>query len=232
VTVDVIIPWRPGCPDRERALEYVLRRWDLAGHFVTLAENRTGPWNKAAAVMPAAWRSAADVLVIADADVWCDDIEPSLELVASGRRRWAVPHGRVHRLDQAATDELLAAGTFPTPDRLAERPYRGHPGGGIVVIDRATCLDVPLDPRFVGWGHEDDAWALALGRLAGAPGRGTAPLWHLWHPPQPRLNRRVGSRDSQIHFRRYVTAARNRAAMTELINEAKGALLWATLASS
>jgi hypothetical protein len=102
---------------------------------------------------------------------------------------------------------------------LAQRPYRGYRGGGFVVAPRKTLIDIPIDPRFVGWGHEDSAWAWALMTLAGNPWRGTAPLVHLWHPPQERPSRRHGSAQSMELERRYQAAFEKPEAMSELIGE-------------
>jgi len=124
-----------------------------------------GPWVKASAVASAVRATNADVLVIADADVWADGITDAVGLVTARIVDWAVPHFYVHRLTQDATTSLLA-GT-PTTGPLDEEPYRGVDGGGIVVLTRELLARAPLDPRFTGWGQEDEAWGYALTCLAG-----------------------------------------------------------------
>jgi hypothetical protein len=62
---------------------------------------------------------------------------------------------------------------------------------------------VPLDARFTGWGQEDMAWGWALTRVLGAPWHGLAPLLHLWHPPQERSTRVVGSSAGMRLWERY-----------------------------
>lgn len=158
--------------------------------------------------MPVASASRADILVIADADVWCDGVGEAVDAIEGGAG-WAVPHDKLYRLTEQATAGVLAGGGWPGVRHLDERPYRGHEGGGIVVLPKPLAVDVPLDPRFRGWGHEDDSWAIALSAVAGGPWRGTEPLWHLWHPPQVRVSRRIGSDGGKALFRRY-WAARNR----------------------
>src|SRR5690606_37809457 len=82
---------------------------------------------------------------------------------------WAVPHRLVYRLSEAATSGVLA-GLAPSPGmRLVQAPYVGYAGGGITVLPRSTYDQVPLDPRFRGWGQEDESWAHALTVLAGDP---------------------------------------------------------------
>jgi hypothetical protein len=89
----------------------------------------------------------------------------------------------------------------------------------MTVLTRETYEQVPLDRRFAGWGQEDESWALALTCLTGAPWRGDAPLWHLWHPPQDRASRRWGSGASRALWARYCQAAADPDAMRALLAE-------------
>lgn len=219
--VEVIIPWRAGCPHRERAFRWVLEQWDTNHPTwkVTVASAPPGEWCKAVAVNPAVARSAADLVVVADADVWVSGVAEAVAQIAQGAR-WAVPHLMVHRLTEGATDAVLGGAQPNDVARTNEIPYKGVPGGGVVVLPRATALDIPLDPRFRGWGGEDHAWGYALWNLEGEPWRGAGPLWHLWHPPQPRESRRVGSYASERLRRRY-RDVQFQADMRALVDEAK-----------
>lgn len=220
--VDVLIAWRPGCPHRVRALEHIQDRY--AGNHpawtVTLGSCPPGPWVKALAVAAALTAATAEILVIADADVWSDDLAAAVAAVEDGAA-WAIPHRSVHRLTEDATSRVLA-GASPTGMALQERAYRGVEGGGIVVLRRDTYKACPLDTRFEGWGSEDEAWGFALRSLFGAPWRPTrhAPLIHLFHPPQPRAKRSRGSLASWELRKRYARALNDPAAMTALIQEA------------
>jgi hypothetical protein len=81
---------------------------------------------------------------------------------------------------------------------------------------------VPPDARFTGWGGEDAAWRDALRCLAGMEWReGTAPLFHLWHPPAPRDGYRHGSPEHRELVRRYGEARRDPLAMRVLLAEAE-----------
>lgn len=218
--VSVVIPWRPGCPHREAALDWTLDRWQAAGYEPVLGEHADGQWCKAAAVQSGLARANGELLVIADADVWTDGVGEAIDAVAAGAP-WAVPHRLVHRLTQPATARAL---TGSPPDRLPteQPPYKGFEGGGITVLPRDLYEQVPLDSRYSGWGQEDESWALALRVLVGAPWRGTAPLYHLWHPPQPRLSRRWGTRDGMALHRRYRAAAQSPHRMRSLLDEIGG----------
>jgi hypothetical protein len=226
--VAVIVPWRPGCPHRQAAWAWVQARY--AEHHpdwtVIEASAPAGPWVKAEAVIPAVAACRADVVVVADADVWCDGLARAVAAVAEGAS-WAVPHGRVCRLSMSATAGVLAGGWF-SRDGLEQPPYRGVEGGGLVVLPRASALEIPLDARFVGWGGEDHSWGYALRTLLGRAWRGSAPLWHLWHLPQDRLSRRIGSAENDALHLRYAAAKRNPEAMRELTREVQ----WPTCDSS
>lgn len=220
MTVSVLVPWRP-TPDRAPGWAWLRPRWESLGFEVVEGACGEGPWVKAHAVADALGRAAGDVLVIADADVWCDDVAEAVRAVEDGAP-WAMPHWEVCRLDRPATDAVLAGdaplGRVLTYDR---RPYVGRRGGGMTVLRREVYEAVPMDPRFAGWGREDDAHALALRCLAGGERRGFADLWHLWHEPQPRPSEGKGSPESEALYKRYQAAKRDRPAMQTLIDEAK-----------
>jgi hypothetical protein len=216
--VAVIVPWRPGCPHRERAWAWVAGQYAVEhpGWGIVEALAAPGDWVKASAVMPQARRADARVLVVADADVWSDGIGDAVTAVLRGAR-WAIPHRRVHRLTITATRDVLAGSGAVT--ETIEAPYVGIPGGGIVVLDAAALQKVPMDPRFAGWGGEDQAWGYALQTILGPAWRGLAPLIHLWHPPQARESRRIGSTANERLRRRYAQARNRRHQMTQLLSE-------------
>lgn len=220
----VVVPWRPS-PERERLWAFLRLRWEAAGYEVVEGScPDDGPWCKAAAVADGISRATADLLVVADADVWCDGVPAAVAAVAAGEARWAIPHHLVKRLTASATDEVLASGAWPTVRNAftyADRPYIGHPGGGIVVLTRAAWDAAPIDPRFLGWGQEDNSWALALRILCGREWRGVEDLWHLWHAPQPRMNRTTGSSAGAALYRRYWGARNSVRNMTALVDEAR-----------
>ena len=183
MSVAVIVPYRAGCPHREAAWGWVQDRyattcpdWDIV-----VGDSPTGPWCKALAVLDALRRTTADRLVIADADVWCEQVRQATETP----HPVVIPHRLVLRLDQSSTDRLLAGEQGePTLDRY---PYTGRAGGGVTILTRDVWNQVPMDPRFIGWGQEDDAWWLAMIAVLPRPVRFKHDLIHLWHPPQPKM---------------------------------------------
>jgi hypothetical protein len=216
-SVEVVVPYLGGCPHRARALEWCRLRY---GGPVTIAGGEP-PWSKAKVAMPAIERSRAEVVVCADADVWCDGLQDAIEAVQDGAP-YAIPHTLVHRLSKAGTAEVLAGADW-REQPLDQPPYVGIEGGGYIVARRETLLEVPLDPRFVGWGQEDHSWGMALFTLLGTPWRGNADLVHLWHPPQDRMTRKYGSIEGRVLWRRYVQARRDKSQMRALLEESRDA---------
>lgn len=218
--VSVVVPWRGGCPHREAAWRWVRSRLESTYPDWQIVQGTCpdGPWVKALAVADALDRADGDLLVIHDADVWSDGLPAAVHSVVDGTSPWAMPHRNVHRLTEEATSAVIAGDEVTGP--LTQQPYRGFLGGGIAVLHRETYIECPLDRRFHGFGGEDESWALALRRLHAYPWRGVAPLWHLWHPPQPRRDRRFGSAENMALATRYV-AARTPQAMRTLLDETK-----------
>lgn len=185
-----------------------------------------GDWCKARSVGLALDDSPdVDVLVVHDADVLVAPaaLRRALDAIDRGAA-WAVPHDQVRRLTRASTEDLMERGPYQAGGHRLDRPaYRGVAGGGIVVIRRDVYDQCPLDPRFCGWGSEDEAWGWALETLHGQPWRGNAPLTHLWHGPQP-VARRSTRGDSIRLWRAYRSAqqAGDMTAMAVLVAGARG----------
>jgi hypothetical protein len=231
----VAVPWAATAPEREAALGWVARQWGDTGlpHgqlVLGLGLTETGEWCKALGVEHAITDQPGDILVISDADVFTPGVVEAIERVRAGAP-WVIPHHKVHRLNPLATRDVLD-GRPPHVGMPLDRSfgpdipgiaYAGVMGGGIVVLRRDVYEDCPLDPRFVGWGQEDESWGLALRCLHGPPARLSAPLWHLWHPPQPRMNRGTGSDGSAALYRRYSKARRRPDEMRALIAEGRTA---------
>jgi hypothetical protein len=223
--VAVVVPFRGGCPHRERAWRWVRERYAGAhpDWQVVEAEAPSGPWNKGEAVNPAVDAVDAAIVVLADADVWTEGLSAAVRAVRAGAP-WAVPHTYVYRIDEAGTAAVVGGADWRCQP-LAHppgRPYRGILGGGVLVAPASTLRAVPLDRRFAGWGQEDECHAMALTVLAGEPWQGSSDLLHLWHPPQERMTHRRGSPESMALRTRYHDAQENPAAMKALIEESYG----------
>jgi hypothetical protein len=217
--VSVVVPFRTDCPHRLNAVEFVQHWWQQ--HFphwqlhVGGVDPGDGPWVKACHVDHLMQRVDTEVVVVADADVILDD-PAAMRAAVDNLNGWSVPHKWVVRWDEASTGRLYEGAT---PTITTQPPYVGYLGGGVTVLPADAYRTVPLDPRFEGWGQEDESWAIALRCMFGDPWRGRAKLWHLWHPPQQRDSRRWGSSASKALAMRYRNAAEDRDAMRALLAE-------------
>jgi hypothetical protein len=234
VTVSVLIPFGgPPCVWRARARAWVLDHY--ATHhpaWEVVLGHSPEPWSKGIAAMNAYARCSGDVLVIADADSYTDPatLATLTEEVVAGSWRWGMAHGPVHRLTSEAT-EALYAGNPPRLDQGScwKRIHNGVMGGGIVVVTRDAWETVGgIDPRYFGWGGEDESFGETLAALVSLPVRHIAPLVHLWHPPGDRKP----SAETDALRDRYKAAWRNVAASRAIVEEFKGASWPAVSASS
>lgn len=224
MSVAVIIPWRPDRAERSRNWTWLRKQWEQTHPDWEIIEGHcpNGPWIKARAVHDALKRTTAETLVIADADIWCSATTNAVDALHHGAT-WAIPHTPVHRLTPEITTRLVD-GTLDWDDLqhapTTQRPYTGIAGGGIITIRRDAYEQAPFDPRFNGWGGEDSAAGITWTALHGTPWRGTAPLWHLWHPPQPRITRVKGSQGSADLLTRYKATRHDPQGIQALIAEA------------
>lgn len=224
--VAVIIPFTSTCPHRLAARDWVLARF--AQRFpdwpVIVGRTDVAGFSRTQAILDGVAQLDARAYVVTDADVWTEGLPAAVDAVRSSG--WAIPHLMIHRLSPESTSRVLAGEDWrglplSTDNAQDRRPYRGNETGTLVVVRRDVLELAPPDPRFVGWGQEDVAWAIALRCLVGAPWRGDADLMHLWHPPEPRMSRVTGSREGQALAQRYQRAARNPETMRALIDEAR-----------
>jgi hypothetical protein len=223
--IRVILPYGGNCPHRQRSLTWVWEKLpELLPDATIHVGECDGPWSKAAAVADAIdpdWDDD-DVLVIHDADVWAPKLPDTIDVVRRKGRAWATPHTIVCRLGPELTERVMS-GEIPFNGLgtvgLDQAPYRGVVGGGCVVLSRAAYRRVPLDPRFVGWGQEDESWGFALHRVLGQPHQANHRLYHLWHPHPERMTRTVGNSDGEKLRNRYRAAKVAKADMERLLDE-------------
>jgi hypothetical protein len=224
--VSVVIPYRSDGGERDRSLAWLLTKLeaehpDWQVHVVT--DDGDGPFNRAALLRRGVTEVCGDIIVAHDADCWCPDLPEAVRQVQQGRS-WVVPHTMVHRLSPESSARFMDGAALEglplsTDNPQDSRPYRGVVGGGVVVLTRSAFHQTPPDPRFAGWGGEDEAWGYALAAAVGKAARMGGPLVHLWHPPQPRQSRVVGNEENQALLRRYRKAKGHRQSMRRLAKE-------------
>lgn len=221
--VSVIVPYRPINPERARACEYVVARLkrEHPDWQVTLVDSTGDPFSRAEAVVRGLYKSFGKIIIVHDADSWCDGLTRAVSEVAGGAK-WAIPHSRVHRLSERASERFLGTSQAILDDTI-EKPYTGVSTGGIVVLDREVIEQIPPDIRFRGWGGEDVSWGHALKTLVGPAWRGTEPLVHIWHPPPERRSRTSGSRENDALMYRYTRIGRRPSMLRRVVEEARRA---------
>ena len=197
--VSVIVPWRSDGKDRDRAWEWVRRRYAAVHPDYEVVEGICSDrdWRKGMAVADGLAKASGSVIVIADAD--CILSASALrEAVAIVQQEpdvgWVIPHRTVRRLDAASTAALIHSA--PIPDEmngwktrgLQRAAYEGFAGGGMVIVERAkyeASGGIPI--VFRGWGAEDEALAIILDTLIAKHRRLEHDLFHLYHPQERRL---------------------------------------------
>lgn len=220
VSVDVIIPHGKDDPaGRVKVRDFIAAHWhnEHPDYTVHLTGCPTTTWSKGAAANHAIDSSQADVIILADADSWAPPRSVTRGAIeAATQTGWAVPFTVVGRIGKTETALILAGERIPRP-ALEQRPRRALPGGGIVIARRDVWQKVRgVDPRFTGWGGEDQALGAALHTLAGKPWQPpSATLWHLWHPS----NARRPNQTTRALWSRYRAAKGRPEAMTAIIEE-------------
>lgn len=215
-SVEVVIPFGGTDAGRRSVLAWILDHWrtNHPDWTVTLAEQPEGDWSKGATVNPRLLASAADVIVVADADSWVPPRQLVQAVALATRHGWAMPNTHVRRIAEADTARILGGESVPRP--RCERIRVARPGGGIVVARRDIWHQVRgIDPRFVGWGGEDAALGLVLQVLHPREPSVRGPLWHMWHPTEGRTPRP----ESSALMGRYRAARRSREALLSMVGE-------------
>ncbi len=206
MTVSVVVPWRGDGAQRDRLWKWCRDRWESLrdlGVVDEIIECDSGqePFTRGTSLNRGVERAAGDVLVLADADTFVDEIAEALELLASGAP-WVVAYGwqEYYRVSPADTDAYLA---YQLPTTL--RPFRFLEQcvsrSGCNVLTREGFDRVNGFPETLrGWGYEDDCFVAAMDTLVGphARTRGFAvQLYHehieaeRFHQPHIAENRRV-----------------------------------------
>lgn len=186
--IPLLIPVRPdhGCRDALR--EWTRNYWaeNLPDLKPVEGHHLDGPFNRSAAVNTAA-RAAGewDVAVVGDSDVVCD---PKQLTAAIDRARET---GRC----TLAYDTYIALNEPMTARILTGFDGNWLPGKALKMVSHVSSLVVVprrlwdevggFDERFVGWGHDDVAFAEACRVIGGGIERVPGTVWHLFHPHSP-----------------------------------------------
>jgi hypothetical protein len=228
--VSVIVPWRADGGQRDRLWAWCLGFWrsqlDPSAAEILECDSGDERFTRGRSINLGVSRARGDLLVIADADTFVSALPEALRLCDWGGR-WTIAYDEweYHFLTPEATERRLAlspvVGTYePVEGEWKERLVSRS---GCIVFTRAMWETVGgYDPRFYGWGYEDDALVAAADTLLGHHSRAEGWAVQLWHPhieserfEQPHIGENRALSD------RYALARGNPDAMRALIAEAR-----------
>lgn len=226
MTLSVIVPYGPDGGYRDRAWEWIQRRYRALladAEICTGAPDHIGEpglFNRPQAYNRAFAKSTGDIIMLADADTafsaeWVRDAVTVAE--AGG---WVMPKLYVKH-SETYTDNLLCGS--PTATIVVDELDEVVPNSwsGLVVMPRAAFeLVGGGDERHLGWGWEDICLGLSVETMWGPHTRLDGYAHHLWHPtPLDDNFGQIHTHDQRALTRRYEAAAGNRDLMAEILAE-------------
>lgn len=227
------MPYRYENRSRDRAYKWVEERWFqwMASslpieEIIVIGDHggRGDPFSRGVARNRAFSAAVGDAIIIADADTFVPlkSIVTALVHLDNGAP-WVLPYDVYWNLDQATTERVLRhSPSHFSMDGIFQYEHRieGSTAGTLIMRPAAFQAVGGYDERFVGWGYEDNAFALALDTLVGPHATVQGSAYHLWHP------RNEGDNFSQPFidpnralYERYRLAATSPNAMISLVEE-------------
>ncbi|MFI1485766.1 glycosyltransferase family 2 protein [Streptomyces sp. NPDC020747] len=221
MTVAVVIPWRPGTPERNAHHEHVRAHLQQllpdaihldvdSGHTPF---SRAGSRNEGVRQAQAA---GADVVVICDADTLpeAEPLHAAIEAADDGRLH--LPYTWYQGLSRPGTLAYLAG--VPAADCATDLAHEWATGGVLVIRPASWWAAGGMDERFVAYGFEDAAYRIAADALLGPTVAHQGAITHLWHPSEVGHGSPQHIANGQL-CQRYVDATDNPDAIRALIAE-------------
>lgn len=193
MNVEVIMPWRDsGCPARKRAFDFVYSLYSRE-YPVRLCDAGGDEFNRAATRNAGVAESSADVVIVADADLFVplSQIRTAVEVAASTRLQ-VRPFTQFGHLRENGTVQFIEREdhsmiTHERFNTLATLWPGVH--GGVFVIQRSLWLEAGgMDERFTGWGGEDNAFNAVCEEMFGPVHLVQGYAYHLFHPTRRRMS--------------------------------------------
>lgn len=196
MSVEVIIPWRDsGCAARKRALDFVYRLYKDEFSNVTLVDSDEEDFNRANARNRGVEDSKANIVVVADSDLFVpvSQVREAID-VAKTYRGQVRPFTSFGHLSETSTRYFLSNGdhTGITDDQFETlcAPWPGLHGGSFVMLRRLWLEVGGMDEGFIGWGGEDNAFNIRCETKLKNPVKTVnGYAFHLFHPYRRRMSR-------------------------------------------
>lgn len=221
MTVAVVIPWRPGIPERNAHHEYVRRHLrGLLPDAVHLdVDSGHTPFSRAGSRnegVRQAQAAGADVVVICDADTLPEPepLHAAIEAATDGVLH--LPYTWYRGLTRRSTIDYLAGA--PAADCSVDLAHEWATGGVLVIQADAWWAMGGMDERMIGWGFEDAAARVCADALLGPTVKHQGTITHLWHPQESGLGSPQHVANGQL-CQRYVDATGKPDAVRALLDE-------------
>ncbi len=186
--ISVLVPYRPDGGHRDRAWDWVSRRWAALfpdAEVIVATDDggeNPGQFNHPQAINRAAAQACGDVLIVADADTAFDGhlVAEAADVIADGAP-WVLPQDYL-RLTEAASLDLLEQDPATEIGPISAE-WKGATVSGIVIVSRDSFERVGgYDERIAWWGADDVCFAASMSTMCGEPVRLPGAAYHLWHP--------------------------------------------------
>lgn len=174
--LSVLVPWRAGDPDREKAWTYLQAYWlaissDLIMDIEVVEghDSGVGPFNCAQAINDAFRKSTGRYVAIFGADCLPDlrSLEITWHRLTAGQAPWVPMYNRVDYWDKAGTSAIIDEAYFPDEVSIC-KPMSVPFQTAYLAMPREHYIEAGgHDERFVGWGAEDSAFRRSLYLLYG-----------------------------------------------------------------
>jgi hypothetical protein len=222
--ISVLIPFKSDEGGvRDLNFYHVKKRYEILMPELELVigEDDSRPFNRAKARNRAAAKATGDLYIMADADVFFGTRLIDKILAIAPLHPWIVPFSRGYKLTADGAGKAIQTGELKLPTNLKNTDIAENftsLGALMNVVSRQAFETVGgMDERFLGWGSEDEAFAIALDTIAGKHFRMNETIFHLWHPPAEHYHQYTQYNETLKN--RYYEARDNVNAMTQLISE-------------